>query len=80
MLRGVVGLAFGQFARCTPEAGRPSRRLGEILREHALAIGTPAVAGVPAGHGPGARVLPLGFTADLDADRGVLRLTPPAAR
>jgi muramoyltetrapeptide carboxypeptidase len=81
MLGGVAGLVFGQFRGCAPEAGRPSRELREVLREHAKAVGAPALAGIPAGHGPRSRVLHMGYTAELDAGRGVLRLAaPPAAR
>ncbi len=78
MLRGVAGLVFGQFVGCRPAPGRPSRPLRTVLREHAEALGIPALAGLPVGHGPRMRVLPLGYRARLDAEAGELAVLPPA--
>lgn len=80
MLDGIAGLALGHFTNCKPPQGRPSRTLAAVLAEHAGALGVPVLAGIPAGHGPRPRALPLGFTAHLDADAGTLRLEPPPAR
>jgi len=77
--RGLAGLAFGQFTGCRPAAGRPSRRLSQILRAHAAILDVPAVSGVPVGHGPRTRVLPVGVHASLDASAGLLRVGGPAA-
>ncbi len=78
MLRGVRGLLFGQFVGCRPLPGRPSRALRTVLREHAEALGVPALAGLPVGHGPRMRVLPLGYVARLDAEAGEVTVSPPA--
>ncbi len=74
MLDGIAGLVLGQFANCRPPKGRPSRPLTAVLREHAAALGVPAIAGLPVGHGPRTRVLPLGVPAELDAGAGTLRI------
>jgi muramoyltetrapeptide carboxypeptidase len=79
VLDGVGGLVFGQFWRCAPQPGRRSRSVPEILREHAAELAVPALGGIPAGHGPRTRCLPLGFSARLDASRGLLALAPPAS-
>ncbi len=76
-LDGVAGVLFGQFSNCRALPGRPSRPLADILAEHARALGVPALAGLPFGHGAGARALPLGFTATVDADRRRVLLEPP---
>lgn len=75
-LRGVRGLAFGQFTGCRPPRGRPSRSVADVLREHAATLGVPALAGLPFGHGRKARAVPLGVAAELDADRGLLAVPP----
>lgn len=79
LLSGIVGLAFGQFVECDPPPGRSSRRLREVLKEHAREIGVPALIGVPFGHGRKARALPLGFPALLDAEKGWLSIEAPRA-
>ncbi|GAB4371562.1 MAG: LD-carboxypeptidase [Acidobacteriota bacterium] len=78
MLGGVRGLAFGQFTACGAPAGRPSRSLRAVLADHARALGVPALAGIPVGHGPRSRAVPLGAHATLDADRARLVVTCPA--
>ncbi len=69
ILDGIAGLAFGQFVDCRAPAGRASRSLAAVLAEHAREIGVPTVSGLPVGHGPRARALPIGFNARLDARR-----------
>ncbi len=77
VMRDAAGLVFGQFVDCRARPGRPSRSLRAILEEHARSLGIPAVAGAPIGHGRKSRVLPLGYTAELDAGRGRLAVRPP---
>ncbi|HNX20360.1 MAG TPA: LD-carboxypeptidase [Acidobacteriota bacterium] len=74
---GVAGLAFGQFVSCRPYPGRPSRPLAAVLAAHAREIGVPTIAGLPVGHGPRPRALPLGYKARLDADAGLLEVVAP---
>ncbi len=77
MLRGVRALLYGQFVGCRPLPGRPSRPLRAVLREHAEALGVPALAGLPVGHGPRMRVLPLGYRARVDGEAGEVVVLPP---
>lgn len=79
MLDGIAGLVLGQFVNCRPPRERPSRSLAAVLREHAAALGVPAVTGLPVGHGLRTRVLPLGVPAELDTGAGQLRV-PAVAR
>ena len=74
----IAGLVFAQFTRCRPGRGRSSRSLADVMREHAEAIGVPAMSGYPAGHGPKTLPLPIGFDATLDASASRLRIAPPA--
>jgi muramoyltetrapeptide carboxypeptidase len=74
VMQGVRGLAFGQFTGCRHPRGRPTRKLSEVLREHAERLGRPALGGLPFGHGRKARAVPFGVEAELDADAGELRI------
>ncbi len=79
MLAGVRALAFGQMTRCTVAAGRRSRSVRTVLREHADALQVPALAGLPIGHGRRTRAVPIGADAELDGGRGRLIVRAPAA-
>jgi muramoyltetrapeptide carboxypeptidase len=74
VLRGVRGLAFGQFTGCRPGPDRPSRTLRTVIEEHALRLGAPALCGLPVGHGRRVRTVLNGATATLDADAGTLTM------
>ncbi len=73
---GAAGLAFGQFTEVDTRADE--RPLGDVLRERASAIGVPAVAGLPIGHGARSWTLPLGVRVRLDADARTLELLEPS--
>lgn len=63
-LRGLRGLLFGDFTRCRPAPGRPSRPLAEVLEEYAAAADVPCFGPIPAGHRRDNVVLPLGGWVD----------------
>lgn len=78
VLAGAAGLVLGKFTRCVEDRpGRSSPTVEEVLREHALRAGIPAVAGLPLGHGHDQLTVPHGAPAVLDATAGTL--TFPAA-
>jgi len=62
-LDGIAGLAVGQLSRCD-DAGILA---ADVVREAALALGVPAVEGLPAGHEDANFALPLGARATLVA-------------
>lgn len=62
-LDGIAGLAVGQLERCD-EGGVLA---ADVVRETALALGVPAVEGLPAGHQDANFALPLGARATLVA-------------
>lgn len=69
----VVGVALGHFA--LPPRARsfpPDRPLLDVLRETFAPLGVPIVRGLPAGHRPGKRTLPLGARVRLDTRAGRL--------
>jgi muramoyltetrapeptide carboxypeptidase len=74
-LARVAGIVFGQFTEGTDPTDVTSRRLDDVLREAADIAGVPAVAGAPIGHIDDQWTIPLGATAELDADARTLNVT-----
>lgn len=64
---GVAGVGLGAFTRSGDEVETRA-----VLSERLGALGVPVVADLPVGHVPGNMPLPLGVTATLDADAGLL--------
>jgi muramoyltetrapeptide carboxypeptidase len=71
-LRGVAGVALGGFTDCSP--GVHGVSVEHVLARELDALGVPAVAGLPFGHDLPNEPLLLGVEAELDAERGTLRL------
>ena len=70
-------VVFGQFAdipQDSPEESLGARTLRDVLRETAAIADVPCIAGAPVGHVADQWTLPLGATAELDADARVLRI------
>ncbi|GAK72475.1 peptidase S66 family protein [Agrobacterium rubi TR3 = NBRC 13261] len=68
-LRGIVGVAIGQF---TTADGTQSKRLVSLLRDHFEKLDVPVLGGLPFGHGDKPLSIPLGTLARLDAAAGTL--------
>jgi muramoyltetrapeptide carboxypeptidase len=88
-LQQLAGIGLGQFSDCddapsedAPAEGPSSDQeldrfsLEQVLRERTADLGVPVVSGLPVGHVAGNAALPLGAWAELDADRGLLRMLP----
>lgn len=70
----VKGIALGRFSRCEAPANIPSFSVEEVLRDRLADLGIPIVSDLPFGHdGPNA-ALPVGIPAQLDADKGILKI------
>jgi muramoyltetrapeptide carboxypeptidase len=67
----VRGIACGDFTDC----GDPET-VGDLLARRLGTLGVPLVIGLPVGHGVVNMALPLGRSAELDADSGFLRPIP----
>ncbi|HEY7235246.1 MAG TPA: LD-carboxypeptidase [Gemmatimonadaceae bacterium] len=71
------GIVFGQFSDVPtdePEERLGARTLDDVLREVAVALRVPCIAGAPVGHVADQWTLPLGADAELDADARTLRI------
>jgi muramoyltetrapeptide carboxypeptidase len=71
-LRGVAGVALGDFTDCPP--GPHGVSVATVLHRELDALGVPVVAQLPFGHDLPNEPLLLGAEAELDAERGLLRL------
>ncbi len=69
-LEGVVGVVIGDLTDCEPQGGEAVAV--EITSRFCRDLGVPAVAGLPAGHGPVNVPLVLGAMVELDASLGSL--------
>jgi len=68
-LADVAGVAVGHVVD-TPDS--PPWSAIDIVERHLAPLGVPLLGGLPIGHAPDARSVPLGRTATLDADRNTL--------
>ena len=74
-LRGIVGVAVGQYTNCGPESFEPPEwSVIDVLRDRLCSLGVPVLGGLPIGHGPSPNAVPIGTMATLDADAGQLRV------
>ena len=74
-----AGVVFGQFEGCEPERDDEGT-VKDVLRHFSNSIAAPVFCGLPYGHGPGRRVLPIGLPAVVDGNRGTLQVENNALR
>ena len=69
-LLGCAGIAFGSFTNTgeKDDSLGGSRSLSDVLEEAAALAGVPTISGIPLGHISEQWSIPLGMTAELDAD------------
>jgi muramoyltetrapeptide carboxypeptidase len=69
-LEAANGVVFGQCTHC--EATGDSGSIESVLSDRIGGVGRPAIAGVPVGHIEDQWILPIGISAELDADARTL--------
>lgn len=74
-LEGLKGVAIGQFIRSS-EPRRGKRSFIDVLRDQLGALGVPILGGLPIGHGPSPRTIPLGTPATLNTLTRTLIVEP----
>ena len=80
VLDRIAGFIFGRCTDCDPGSGFGSLTLEQVLEDHIAPLGIPAFRGSMIGHLPEQFTLPIGARAEMDADRGTIRLLEPAVR
>lgn len=74
-LDGVKGIVTGQFAKCDPESPRPEEWLvADVIQDRLVPLKVPILSNAAFGHVKDKWTLPLGMTAELDADQKTLQL------
>jgi muramoyltetrapeptide carboxypeptidase len=73
-LRGIAGLAFGSFTEIPEDPANVQRPIERVLEEFAARCGVPCVSSFPMGHVDDQYTFPLGATAILNADEGLLEV------
>jgi len=80
-LERVAGVVLGGFTDCPPSEGSfGSLTLDEVFDDYFGPLGVPVYAGAQFGHVKHKFTLPLGATAQIDADAGTLRLLEAAVQ
>jgi muramoyltetrapeptide carboxypeptidase len=79
VLGKVKGVIFGRCSKCTPgEGSYGSLTIGDILDDHVKPLNVPAWEGAQIGHIDRQFIVPLGVEAEIDAEKGSIRLLEPA--
>ena len=73
-LRGVRGVVFGAFTNCPETTDDGTRSLDEVIDELARELRVPCIANAPFGHIADQWTIPLGASAELDADAPALNI------
>lgn len=73
-LEQLAGVLIGQLTDCTPEDGKPSLSLDDILLDYFAPLGLPVLTNYPIGHARDNATIPLGIEAELDADKRTVRV------
>lgn len=76
VLAQIAGLVVGHFTECAPGNEVSTGVLDALVAEAADVAGVPAVAGVPVGHVDDQWTIPLGASAQLDAETLTLTVQP----
>jgi muramoyltetrapeptide carboxypeptidase len=72
-LKGLAGIVLGAFAVPPRTHYPPDRTLSDVFDEFFGPLGIPVVGGLPVGHLPAKRTIPLGAVATLDTRAGAVR-------
>ena len=76
-----AGVVFGGFTGCNVSPGGYGRfSLNDVFEHHMAPAGKPAFSGAMIGHVSEKRTIPIGATAEIDADAGTIELLEPAVR
>jgi muramoyltetrapeptide carboxypeptidase len=72
-LKGLRGVALGEFYHCVPRPRRRELPLRRVLEDHLAPLGVPVLGGLQSGHGRRNLPVPMGVRAELDPRSGWIR-------
>jgi muramoyltetrapeptide carboxypeptidase len=79
ILDQVKGVIWGRCTKCSPGDGSyGSLTIGDILNHYLKPLNVPAWEGAQIGHIDRQFIMPLGVRAEIDAEKGSIRLLEPA--
>lgn len=78
VLDAIAGIVFGKCAKCLAEEPQKAFTFQEVLSQHLKPPGIPAFYGAMIGHIENKLTVPLGVAAEIDADKGSIRLLETA--
>jgi len=79
ILGKLAGVVFGQCTDCVAkEPSYGAFTISQVLQQHLAPLGIPAFQGALFGHIPNQFSLPVGISAEIDADAGTIRVLEPA--
>ena len=78
ILDQVKGVIWGRCTKCSPGEGYGSLTIGDILDDYVKPLNVPAWEGAQIGHIDRQFIMPLGVQAEIDAERGSIRLLEAA--
>ncbi len=78
VLDKISGFVFGACTDCKADSGYSSFTLNEVIDQHIKPLGIPAYTGAMIGHIKNKFTIPVGVSAEVDADRGTIRLLEAA--
>ena len=74
VLDNISGFVFGKCAKCLAEEPQKAFTFHEVVTQHIRPLGIPAFYGAMIGHIENKLTVPLGISAEIDADQGTIRL------
>ncbi len=78
VLDKISGFVFGYCTDCKANSGYSSFTLNEVLDQHIKPLKIPAWTGPMIGHNEEKFTVPVGIEAQIDADKGEIKLLEPA--
>lgn len=75
VLNSISGFVFGKCAKCLAEEPMKAFTFNEVINQHIKPLGIPAFYGAMIGHIENKLTVPVGISATMDADKGIITLT-----
>jgi len=74
----ISGFVFGKCSKCDAEEPQKAFTFAEVIEQHIKPLGIPAITGAAFGHTENKLTLPIGIMAELNAEKGLLKLSEGA--